>query len=198
MVITFLYTLYMSLVNRIHGGGLVPSSSKGINNALFAIGVMAPGIIAYLSAGNDVLQLSSLAIPLAFGAVVALKGTGHGQYFDLATWPTPVSDEKLDFIVKLFYGDDTYTSYSRDAFGLLVTGLFAVLPAAIFLGVYGGVIPAILLAVAGACKPLGYMIGWAYNPTGVEQDKPEPNVVGEYFHGALLGLTIGAILNVGY
>lgn len=115
---------------------------------------------------------------VAFAGIFGLA-TGHGQYF-LARVNKQIEPEKVDFIVKLFFGDDPRTEFETSAaarstymeiygmtklywrcvFGMFVTGSLVGLPAAILAFSFGHIIPGILFASTGLAKALAYIIGY--------------------------------------
>lgn len=109
--------------------------------------------------------------------------TGHGQYF-LDRNIKAIYPERVDFIVRLFFGQDPRTLdtspqddydlfkdrvelygmtklYWRNVFGMFCTGsLVGLFTAIIFLS-YGHFLPALIISLTGAVKALSYMIGEA-------------------------------------
>jgi hypothetical protein len=119
---------------------------------------------------------------------MALKGTGHGQYFNLGNYT--VSNDKpeaLDPLVEVLCGKETPDNKaSRDFVGLTVVGVAAVLPMVIFL-LPVNLFLAIVLFLGGASKSFAYRLGWTlFNPNQF----PSPTNVGEVLTGifAFLGL----------
>lgn len=115
---------------------------------------------------------------LAYAGVIGIA-TGHGQYF-LARTVKHISPERLDFIVRLFFGQDPRTKYTqkdnieaaiaaygnnrlywRCVFGMFVTGSFVGLPAVIISLCFGAFTPALWLSLTGVVKALAYMTGYA-------------------------------------
>lgn len=154
-------------VSRIVGGGF-PSTW---------IPIPAQWIYAipYFFIFND-LKLSLLSYVITG----VTKRFGHGQYIGLgysARQPKE-NDEKLDFIVKFFFGEDNGGNYWRCAFGLAVTGLIMTIP----LGcMYSFINPlyGIILGVSGVTKTIAYMIGWKiYDKLNIS-----PTAIGEFLTG---------------
>lgn len=100
---------------------------------------------------------------VAYAAAVMGKRTGHGQYAPLGTGERqPVAqDERLDCVVRFFFGADYGGNYWRCVFGLVVTGLAVTLPAGILYGIVVNPWHGAVLAVSGASKSVAYMIPWA-------------------------------------
>ena len=109
----------------------------------------------------------------AYLGVVGIA-TGHGQYF-LARALKRIKPERVDFIVRLFFGRDpretsalasdldAYGStklYCRCVFGMFVTGTLVGLPAAILALCYGQYAAALLFSLTGVAKALAYIAGY--------------------------------------
>lgn len=105
---------------------------------------------------------------------VAICCTGHGQYFP-AMMAKAIEPERLDFIVKWFYGDDPRTEdklvieveeainlygrtklYNRCLFGMIITGGFVSLMPGIAIA-FSNIGAGLMVAVSGfVFKPLAY------------------------------------------
>lgn len=146
--------------------------------------------------------LMSTPWPLALaGYALSVAGccTGHGQYF-LALKVKAIKPERLDFIVRFFYGRDPRTTvvapendplilvlmkdydlerlYMRCLFGLAVTGLAVTLAPGIILSLHAPV-PGVMLALSGVLKAPAYHIS---------QKLTKSTELAEYLTGAVLWL----------
>lgn len=156
------------LIARWHGGAW--PGPRGLKNAAWALPFGAGVAWGYWGINPWLAAFVGLS---AFALCLAGKATGHGQYIN---YPKPVTPEKLDFIVRWFFGPDTFTNPYRDAFGLVAVGLAAVSGAVLAL------IPlnppaALILTLGGGMKAPAYMIGWRLS------DK-YPTEIGEVLTGA--------------
>lgn len=145
--------------------------------------------------------------------------TGHGQYF-LALSEKFVFPEKLDFVVRLFFGKDPRTAphlglyrgvvqqttakkymkeyglkklYYRCLFGLGVTGLAVGLPMAGVCIWFGSYVAAGLYGSLALAKPLAYFIGNKFFYT--EDDAG--SAAAEWINGGLRGLVSLGVLLMG-
>jgi len=152
-----------AIIARIHGAGLIP---KVWISLIWAVP------FAY-AVGTYNLWL---AIP-ALGLCALGKSTGHGQYFDLANMPHNGKTERLDFIVKFITSPLKYkiSAYWYDVIGLSVVGLASV-SGGLLVAWYNPVL-ALLIALGGLTKPIGYMIGWKLFKS------PSSTETGEYISG---------------
>ncbi len=119
---------------------------------------------------------------LAYGGVAGIA-TGHGQYF-LARMVKAIEPERLDFIVRLFFGSDPRTDkalklkpkatikgamdrygmkklYWRCVFGMFVTGSLVGIPAFIIAVCFGQWFGGLFL-LTGVVKSIAYMIGYRF------------------------------------
>jgi hypothetical protein len=165
-----LYALFLIVVGSVMyriRGGLVPAFPRPTDQILFALPF---GAIAYKISNRNiwwfigVLSLTTLSLT-----------TGHGAFMDLGRVNYPVSPERLDFIVRWFFGPDNFHSFWRDGFGLAITGLAVTLPCAIALAIHKKYILSLILLLSGALKFPAYYIGWEVF-SGTEG--------GEYLYGA--------------
>lgn len=175
---------YGGIVSRIHGGGIFPTR-KVWTNLLWALPFGISTFLIY-----DVffgLTTSLICGIICTLMTMVLKGTGHGQYFNLGQYDADDKPEALDPIVELMYGKETpENKTSRDFVGLTVVGAAAVLPTVLFL-LPINLFLAIVLFVGGAAKSFAYLVGWTlFNPNKF----PSPTNVGEVLTGifAFLGL----------
>ena len=194
---------YLAIVSRIHGGALL--MPKAIKNLLWA------GAFGYVTFEAYQAEYSNTLIPAIVAAIVTIislmKSTGHGQYMSLGTVWKPIKPEKLDWIVRLWFGVDPRTRnplpepediYDRCLLGLAVVGVAAVIGGVIALG-YLNPIAGLVLAIGGALKAVGYTIGWYIYPSGKGKGLPQLNEatqVGEFLAGLFdgLGLAIAAVI----
>ena len=199
----YLIPFYLAIVSRIHGGA-VPMP-KVIKNLLWAVAFGYVTFEAYQA------EYSNTLIPAIVAAIVTaislMKATGHGQYMSLGTVWKPIKPEKLDWVVRLWFGVDPRTRnpllepediYDRCLLGLAVTGVAAVIGGVIALG-YLNPIAGLILAIGGALKAVSYTIGWYLYPSGKGKGLPQLNEatqVGEFLTGlfAGLGLAIVAVI----
>lgn len=160
-----------AFISRIHGGGIIKIPKSYVN------------IFWALPFGYLVYTYNTwLAIPAIIICAI-LKGTGHGQYFDLAHSPEN-KPERLDFLIRWLKPHTP--AYWYDVIGLSVVGLAAV-SGGLLIAPYnlGG---AVLIALGGLCKPIGYMIGWRYFKI------PRSTEIGEYITGFLAYIPLGCFL----
>ncbi len=178
-MLKYTYITFMAFVGAIIyriRGGLVPAMPRPIDQILFSLPY---GAIAYKASGRK-----SWVFFLVLALTVVATATGHGQYMDLGAVTREVSPETLDFIVQLFFGEDTYNNYWRDAFGLAVTGLAVTLPASTALVAFNNYWQGAVLFLTGFSKPIAYMIGWHFF------DHTE---AGEYITGGLSWLSVALL-----
>lgn len=184
-IIALIVIAYGGIVSRIHGGGII-AIRKVWTNLLWALPFGISTLLIY-----DVyfsLTTSIICGIMCTLITMALKGTGHGQYFTLGNYT--VSNDKpeaLDPIVELVYGEETLTNKaSRDFMGLAVVGAAAVLPMVLFL-LPINLFLAIVLFMGGAAKAFAYLVGWTLFD---RNEFPSPTNVGEVLTGifAFLGL----------
>ncbi|MGR3179816.1 MAG: hypothetical protein ACUZ8E_17390 [Candidatus Anammoxibacter sp.] len=132
-------------------GGMKPSFPRPVDQLLFSLPYAAITLLAVnWWAALIVLILTTLAI-----------STGHGQYF-LNISRKKIKPERLDFIVRIFFGKDPRTTddyqtfnkkklYWRSVFGMAVTGLAITLPCGI-----ATMNP--VIAISGLLKAPAYML----------------------------------------
>lgn len=166
LISLFVFSGIGGWLSRMCGGGW-PKLEYGMDQWLYALPYFAVFVIDGYTIQNVGFGL------LAYLAAVAGTRTGHGQYLSLGRWRQDPKkgqmDEKLDFIVRFFYGYQTRPNRARDIFGLVVTGLAVTLLAGILLAVQGHFTAGILVVISGALKPLGYMLEDAHSKfTGVK------------------------------
>lgn len=185
-IITLALITYGGIVSRMHGGGIL-TLPKVVNNFLWALPF---GIATFLI--YDVffsLTLSAVCGIICTLLTMPLKGTGHGQYMNLGMYDVPDdAPEALDPIVDLIYGEETALNKPiRDIIGMVVVGIAAVLPFAIFMAPINITLTAAVF-VAGAAKAFAYITGWAYF---YQNEFPSPTNTGEVLTGifAFLGLS---------
>lgn len=202
--ITFilLITLYMGFFSRVTGGGFV-DLPLSLENWLYALPY---GVLSYLAVSLSFsldLTYEILSGLVGFAGAYMGKRTGHGQYMDLATWKRTIEPEKLDFIVKLFFGEDRNVAqtgkgdYWRDVFGCVVVGIAVPFIPTIILMASGMYFLGFLLILGGAAKGLAYMFGWwvyPEYPRGDPQGLSSPTHLGEFFTGIFAGIPLGYAL----
>lgn len=168
--------------------------------------IKAPKVVKNLAWGLPfgwvAYDIHGVIIGLLVGlACAGLKGLGHGQYMSLGTVWKPISPERVDFIVRLWFGIDPRTVsplgervdlYERCLAGLAVVGLAAVLPCVIALS-FANPLAAFILAIGGMSKAIAYAIGWEVYPDGQGKGVKELNQatqIGEFLTGLFAGLTL--------
>jgi hypothetical protein len=174
--------LLFGKLSRMCGGGS-PRLPLGLDQWLYAVPY---GVVAALAANLWV------ALGVYLLAVLA-KRTGHGQYMDLGTWNTPVKPERLDPVVSLFYGPDTFDNYWRDFCGLVVTGAAVSLGAFLTLLVTGTPLLAFGVLLGGMLKGVAYSIGWRFKESLTEYHV-EPTACGEFLTGFFAGVPLALAL----
>lgn len=178
-----------SLIARLHGGdNKIP---KQIEAFLWAL---PQAYVASLATDNIVATIVLVTTMFAMN-------TGHGQYFSFARWYEKVTPERLDALVKPFFGDDprfTYEGkpyerpiiydklYFRNLFGMTLKGIVRVLPCA--LALYATPALALLLVFGGALTGLAY--AFAHEIFDLRQ---HPTMYGEYASGFFAFLTLAIV-----
>lgn len=127
--------------------------------------------------------VTGAACVASYLSAVMGKRTGHGQYLDLGYGirQPEENDEKLDFIVRLFFGKDDGGMYWRSVAGMAVTGLAVTLLPGVCYGFMVNPLGGAVIAVSGASKGMAYMIGWALSRKGLILHATE---MGEHLTGA--------------
>lgn len=134
------------LTSRMCGGGK-PQIGHGLEQFVYGL--------PYLAFGEGFLKV------LSYGAAVFGKRLGHGQYHGVFGKRTkPEDDEKFDFIVKLFFGEDATSPdrWKRNVFGLFLSGIFPVLVACVLTAFQGHYAAAAIIFAGGALKPVAYLL----------------------------------------
>lgn len=114
-----LLTIYYALVGLWHGGRFDHIfRCKLCANVLWALPI---GVCIFVFSGNIFFALTGALIS-GLG-----KATGHGQYMYITDFPEKGDPEQVDPFVSLFFGkeDPNFDNYTRNVFGLSVTGCFA-------------------------------------------------------------------------
>lgn len=135
-----------AITSRMCGGGK-PDLPWGLDQFVYGL--------PYLIFGDGYFRLLSYA-----GAVIG-KRLGHGQYHGIFGKRTPPeNDEKFDFIVKLFFGEDITgpNRWKRNLFGLFLSGVFPVLIAVVLTAMEGHYLASVILFIGGALKPVTYLV----------------------------------------
>jgi len=143
---------------RLRGGGPGPKLPRPLDQILFS---SFPCIILPLLCMLGTHHTSWpwwLAFALSSVWAVAWECSGHGGFMDLGTWLKARSDELIEFLIKPLHGK--ISEYWYDALGITLTGLIVTLAPGIFIIATGGVAGGVLLALSGALKGPGYMLGW--------------------------------------
>jgi len=152
--LTLGFSLLFAKLSRMAGGG-APKLPLGLDQWIYAIpyGVAAGFVGTYIE------------IFVSFALAFLGKRLGHGQYFDLGMWTRTTTAEKIDFIVRIFYGKDINTiqdnvagNPKRDLFGLSLTGLVVGLGLGITLIINGAILFGILVLLAATAKGYAYYI----------------------------------------
>lgn len=155
--LSILYKSFLSfmgaIVYRIRGG-LEPNLPRPFDQLVFALGY---GVVVYKASPKRYKPYTFVSIVIL--SMLALA-TGHGQYMDLAHVDKITKPETLDFIVNAVFGPDNFNNYWRDFFGLVVTGVFASLPAGVGLLIFKQWLPGVIIGLSGALKAVAYAIGW--------------------------------------
>ena len=173
------------ILSRMCGGGFV-KLPYGLDQWLYAFPF---AILGYLSIGWWGVLLAGIFAFLG-------KRTGHGQYMDLGSWTGIVKPERLDLIVKWFFGKDPNKTHQgagskvRDFFGLCVTGAFTALGASIALALGGHLWLSLIVFLGGAAKGVAYLVGWDAWWPEMGHNLDEPTEVGEFFCGFFAGVPL--------
>ena len=134
---------------------------------------------------------SLYGIPAYLAAVLG-KRTGHGQYIHLGYLPRQdySLDEKLDFLLKPFFGEDSGGNYWRSVAGLALTGVAVTLLPGLVYGFLINGLSGCIIVLSGTLKGLAYMIGWDMHKKGYAE---EPTKIGEILTGAFAYGTLALI-----
>lgn len=153
-----LYAIFLAIVGAVIyrvRGGLAPALPRPFDQLIFALPYAA---ISYKLSGRNIWWFIGV-ISLTTAAVAS----GHGSFMDLGRVNYPVSPERLDFIVRLVFGTDTFDNFWRDGFGLAVTGMAVTLPCSICIAIHKRHALAAMLLLSGALKFPAYYIGWEFS-----------------------------------
>lgn len=170
-------------------GGAPPKLPLGLDQHLYAVPY---ALVTYLALNVSGASVAIMAIGtfLAYLGAFLGKRTGHGQYMDLGSWESKVDPERLDSVVRLFWGPDINTledtskgNYWRDFTGLVVTGFLVSIVASLALLFTGHLLLGLGVLLGGAAKGVAYMIGWK-SPIG------KPTEIGEFLTGVFGGLPL--------
>lgn len=167
MIFKILFVLLGGFLSRLCGRkSVIPF---GLEQWLYAL----PYLLIFAS--------SLWGIPAYIAAVMG-KRTGHGQYLALGRGERQSFelDERLDFIVRFFFGVDRGGSYWRCVTGMAVTGLAVTIVPGILYAMIINPLSGTLIALSGASKAFAYMAGWfLYDKNIVHR----PTVLGEVLTG---------------
>lgn len=171
-----------ALISRAHGAGWLP---KVILSLLWALPFAA------LPAAHFWLNWWSLLAVLCLGFCALGKSMAHGQWMSLGTVWKYIKPERMDFIIKWFFGNDPRSLvaktvnitreikynklYWRCVSGMALKGVLSVSGAVVTFGFINPWFSVIML-VSGASCGLAYMIGWAVYPK-------HATVIGEVLKG---------------
>lgn len=212
------FIMYGAMASRQHGTVMV---NRVIRNTTWVVPLIA--VMALVLSHHGVLIMDECLVPawvqqagmgLALGALCWVgKTTGHGLYMNLGTYYRYAGSEKVDFLLKPFFGVDIRTldrtknmmpfdiqaeqPYKkvllRCVAGLAVVGFLAVSGVVIAFG-YIEPLAALPVAICGAMKGAAYMIGWQIADD--EWAEPSPTNYGEFFTGlfAYAGIAIGTLI----
>lgn len=145
-MLIILACLLGGLTSRMCGGGK-PRLGHGLEQFVYGL--------PYLAFGDGFLKI------LSYLAAVFSKRLGHGQYHGIFGQRTdPKDDEKFDFIVKVFFGEDKTSPdrWKRNLFGLFLSGIFPVLVACVLVAFQGHYAASAIIFAGGALKPVAYLM----------------------------------------
>lgn len=181
IALSFILSIPFGILSRMNGGGFY-DLPFGLDAHLYALPYAILGCI----------YGGFFGFVLGYTFAFIGKRTGHGQYMDLGTWNKEVEPEKVDFLVQLAYGKDTYNNKWRDLFGLTLTGLLVAIGAGFVLIFTGHVFMGLGVLLGGSLKGIAYLIGWncddlLHNAT---EDLREPTAMGEFLTGVFGGFPV--------
>lgn|SRR3990167_1429929 len=166
----FVFAIIGSIISRLCGARKV--LILDLEKWIYAIPYGAIGWVFY----NPVLGVG------CYLAGVLGKKLGHGQYIHLGYKRQPFEqDEKIDPLLRFFFGRDEGGQYWRCATGLALTGIVISLLPGIIYAVKIDALYGVLLAFSGALKAVAYIIGWFIHNN--INGKAKPTVIGEYLTG---------------
>jgi len=212
------FIMYGAMASRQHGTVMV---NRIIRNTTWVLPLIA--LMAWLLAQSGILLLDECTIPAwaqQAGMATAMGGlcwvgktTGHGLYMNLGTYYRYAGSEKVDFLLKPFFGTDIRTTerakvmmpfdiqaeqpfekvYWRSVAGLAIVGFLAVSGVVIAFALINP-LAAIPVAIGGLAKGGAYMLGW--HIADDEWAEPSPTNYGEFFTGlfAYAGIMTGLII----
>lgn len=176
---------YLSRAIGANKGDLIPTWMNPLKDWLYAIPY---GVVGY--------SMGAIGATLGYAGAFLAKRTGHGQYLDLGTWFGIIKAEKLDFVIRWFYGEDKNVTqkgqgdYWRDFTGLVVTGLATSLLSGIVVCLSTSWTLGFLIILGGAMKGPAYAIGWKYHGYVHKEHFSEPTEIGEFLTGFFAGLPL--------
>lgn len=210
--------LYLGAVSRWHGGGFF-KAPKMVKNLAWGFPFGAVTTYAFsierwtsvnlvwslserFGAMNGLFINAMWAFPIVMGVIVwiacaLLKGTGHGGGIDRSTSTEEPGAgrtmEKLEYLI-YWFGFKRWSRKTYDDAILFLTGLFAVLPAALAIGFVFW--PAgVLTIIGGSLKPKAYHIGYheheAWRTDLEVGEVDEQTEIGEFLTGVFAGLFLG-------
>lgn len=198
-------------LSRMAGGGK-PSLPFGLDAWLWGVPFGIAGSLTDNGLSYWIFGEPFIGFIIAYCIAVLGKRLGHGQYFDLKTFVGRIIEpEKIDFIVKLFFGRDPQTKYPnktpsmlRELFGLFLKGVIGVLGLAILLFLEGSLILTILAVIIGGLSmSLTYYIPRKFEKTnrkflekiGVKFDEPKGHTEpAEWNRGIFTGIFIFSLI----
>lgn len=213
VIFVLLFVLYGGFVSRWQGGGFFHAPKALINLAWAAPIAMVCALVLHSASGDSTMATAAFFVVTAL--CVAGKGTGHGQYMSLGRVVKYMEPERLDFIVRLFYGRDPRTLGILDCscricakerldqyghsrlvrrclFGLSVIGMAAVFGGFAALVVVKPLAARALL-FAGVTKAYWYWGGWCIQDGIYDGADGVGTAIGETLSGAAVYLVIGLI-----
>ncbi len=207
ILLTLGLTLGMTFLYRMHGG-MSPKLPWKFDEIFIGMVVASP-----------ILLIDWRLALIAFAGAAVLKVKGHGQYMNFEffpPWPRRINPETWDIFLTPLFGADPRTSsdwtdlhhatkakrirdygirklYLRCLSGLTIAG------ASVSIGLVGVLLylhywaaALVVLALFGLSKPLGYAIGWKFNPK-VNEELDEPTEWGEAISGLGAGLAVSYV-----
>jgi hypothetical protein len=218
-LLSFIISLYGGVALRLHGGGFLKprdgnkrSLPKGVLNL---IATWPFGLVAYflLDFHTDFSNLVNAVLSLlCLGLCIAGRASGHGQYISMGFYNIPTKPEKLDFIVKWFFGDDPRALtnnpndlilnktgkfdnlYWRCLFGNAITGLAAVSGIIMITIISQQYLLTMAFILGGILKGLAYAISWMIYPNGNGRGLKnfnEATQIAEFMTGVFAYLPLG-------
>lgn len=165
MLLTVGFSIIWAKLSRMCGGGN-PKLPFGLDQHIYATPYLLLSVLI-----NPVIAFNSCLLHF-FSYFTALLGKrqGHGQYFDLGKWTKKIKAEKIDPIVRLFFGKDPNTindnvpgNKNRDKFGLTLTGIVCGMGISVAAFLSGFIAMGIIYLVFSSTKGIIYWFSDKYN-----------------------------------